>query len=389
MLQYRRSTFRNLFLLFPLLISSGIALAQETVANVVKGSSDAVVLIVTSDSSGQETALGSGFLISDDGEIVTNYHVIRVAESAVAKVSKGEVFPVSGILASDRDRDLAVIKIDGANLPFLTLANDDKLQLGDHVVAIGSPLGLEGTVSDGVISSFREFGGQNWIQTTVPVSHGNSGGPLLDMRGNVVGVITRISEKGQNLNFAIPSDDLNSFLSAHGVRASRAFGDPSRETQPANAQSSDTSAAPRSERESQSKGDELAGRAITYAVCFLALGMIPTWVALYRKHTYKGWVIVLNIIASLIAFGAASTSPLQIFGSLGWMAVLVYSFSKHGRVDQPIQYPGPPHPPQSYPNGQIVKTGPEGVRAVAPKDALDCREAVLYAVEKRTGSYFA
>jgi len=187
---------------------------QQTVADVVKRSSDAVVLIVTSDSTGQETALGSGFLISTDGKIVTNFHVIKDAHSAVVKMSTGAFFPVSGILASDPGRDLAILKINGKSLPFLTLGNNYTPQPGDHVVAIGSPLGLEGTVTDGVISSFRDMDGKKWIQTTAPVSHGNSGGPLLNMNNEVVGVISMgvNPEAGQNLNFAIPASELTALI---------------------------------------------------------------------------------------------------------------------------------------------------------------------------------
>ncbi|MGA7859417.1 MAG: trypsin-like peptidase domain-containing protein, partial [Terracidiphilus sp.] len=101
---------------------------QQTVAEVVKRSGDAVVQIVISDSDGQETALGSGFLISADGEVVTNFHVIKDAHSAVVKLSTGAFFPVSGILASDSDRDLAILKIKGNRLPFLALGSDSKPQ---------------------------------------------------------------------------------------------------------------------------------------------------------------------------------------------------------------------------------------------------------------------
>jgi hypothetical protein len=180
----------------------------------VKRSSDAVVLIVISNSTGLETALGSGFLISADGEIVTNYHVIKEAHSAIVKLSNGAFFPVSGVLASDADKDLAIIKVGGRNLPFLALGNIDKLHVGDHVVAIGSPLGLEGTASDGIVSALRNVSNQDWIQTTAPVSHGNSGGPLLDMSNHVVGVITWgvNIELGQNLNFALPCSEITELL---------------------------------------------------------------------------------------------------------------------------------------------------------------------------------
>lgn len=188
--------------------------AQESVADVVKRSSDAVVLIVISNSAGQETALGSGFLVSADGEIVTNYHVIKEAHSAIVKLSNGAFFPVNGVLASDAEKDLAIIKVNGRNLPFLTLGEIDKLHVGDHVVAIGSPLGLEGTASDGIVSAVRDVSNKKWIQTTAPVSHGNSGGPLLDMTNHVVGVITWgvNLELGQNLNFAAPCSEVTDLL---------------------------------------------------------------------------------------------------------------------------------------------------------------------------------
>lgn len=106
---------------------------QEGVADVVKKSSDAVVLIVISNSAGQETALGSGFIVSADGQIVPNYHVIKEAHSATVKLSNGAFFPVSGVLASDADKDLAIIKVSGKNLPFLQLGEMDSLHVGDHV----------------------------------------------------------------------------------------------------------------------------------------------------------------------------------------------------------------------------------------------------------------
>lgn len=197
---------------FVLAILVSYSAAQENVAELVKRSSDAVVLIVISDSAGQETALGSGFLVSADGEIVTNYHVIKEAHSAIVKLSNGAFFAVNGVLASDANKDLAIIKVSGKNLPFLQLGDIDNLHVGDHVVAIGSPLGLEGTVSDGIVSAVRDVENKKWIQTTAPVSHGNSGGPLLDMSDHVVGVITWGVQEGQNLNFAAPCSEVKELL---------------------------------------------------------------------------------------------------------------------------------------------------------------------------------
>lgn len=202
---------------YPLAVLASYSSAQESVAEVVRRSSDAVVLIVISNSAGQETALGSGFLISADGKIVTNHHVIKDAHSAVVKLSNGAFFPVSGVIASDVDKDLAIIKVSGRNLPFLELGDADNLHVGDHVLAIGSPLGLEGTVSDGIVSALRDVTKMKWIQTTAPVSRGNSGGPLLDMSGHVVGVITWgvNLQLGQNLNFAATANEVKNVLAGH------------------------------------------------------------------------------------------------------------------------------------------------------------------------------
>jgi S1-C subfamily serine protease len=193
---------------------------SSSVSEVVRHSADAVVLIVISDASGKEIALGSGFIISTDGRIVTNYHVIKDAKSAIVKLTNGASFTVDGIIAANSEKDLAIIKVPGRNLAHLEMANTGSIQIGDHVVAIGSPLGLEGSVSDGIISAIRDEGSNKWLQTTAPVSHGNSGGPLLDMNGNIVGVITWgvNTQYGQNLNFAVPSDTLQAVLAtSHAV----------------------------------------------------------------------------------------------------------------------------------------------------------------------------
>jgi len=187
-----------------------------TVTQVVRQTSAAVVQVVVLDESGKEFALGSGFLVSADGKIVTNHHVIEGAHSAIAKLANGSFFPVDGVLAADADKDLVLLKVEGKALPFLTLAPTSGLQVGDHVVAIGSPLGLQGTVTDGIVSGFLdETPNKRLIQTNAAVSHGNSGGPLLDMHGKVVGVISSgvSPDEGQNLNFAIPSEEVRRLLS--------------------------------------------------------------------------------------------------------------------------------------------------------------------------------
>src|SRR6266513_2579165 len=189
--------------------SARTALAQQTfgdLSQLVKSSIDAVVLIVVNDAAGKQVLEGSGFLVSPDGRIVTNHHVIAGASSATVKLNNGAFFPVEGIIADDPEHDLALIKVPGKNLPYLGLGDSDSLTVGQRVLAIGSPLGLENSVSDGIVSGFRKFDdGKNWIQTTAPASHGNSGGPLLVMDGKVAGVLTWKVGEGENLNFAAPS----------------------------------------------------------------------------------------------------------------------------------------------------------------------------------------
>jgi len=210
-------TLRRRWLGFCVLTLALLSCAQtkeQTVPEIVKNSSDAVVLVVTADSTGKDTGFGSGFIVSPEGEIVTNYHVIQGAHSAVAKLANGAFFFVDGVLGVDLDRDLAILKVSGKNLPFLKLADSDTLQIGEHVVAIGSPLGLQNTVSDGIVSGVTEVTpNQKLIQTTAPVSGGNSGGPLLNSQGTVVGVIKASIVEGQNLNFAVPIGQVRSLLS--------------------------------------------------------------------------------------------------------------------------------------------------------------------------------
>jgi hypothetical protein len=159
-------------------------------------------------------ALGTGFLVSPDGAIVTNYHVIKTGNVAVVKFPDGTALSVDGVLASDKVRDLAIIKIHGKTFRSLTLGNSDRVQIGEDVVAIGNPLGLELTVSNGIVSGVRtvEKEGGKFLQVTAPISHGSSGGPLFNMAGEVIGITSMYFEGGENLNFAIPVNDAKLLL---------------------------------------------------------------------------------------------------------------------------------------------------------------------------------
>lgn len=185
---------------------------KKDIPTIAKSAKEAIVTIVTANND-EPIALGSGFLVSSDGAIATNYHVIASGNVAVVKFADGTVLPVDGVLAIDKIHDLAIVKVHGKTFQTLTLGNSDQIEVGEAVVAIGNPLGLELTVSNGILSGVRitkEEG--KFLQTTAPISHGSSGGPLFNMFGEVVGVNTLYLEGGESLNFAIPVNDVKNLL---------------------------------------------------------------------------------------------------------------------------------------------------------------------------------
>ncbi len=157
------------------------------------------------------TGLGSGFIVSEEGYIVTNEHVIEGATEINVVLSTNKTYPAQ-LVAADEKLDLAVIKIDAKEkLPALEFGNSDKVRVGDWVIAIGNPYGLDHTVTVGVISAKgrpvtienRRF--QNLLQTDASINPGNSGGPLIDLNGRVIGVNTAVNASAQGIGFAIPS----------------------------------------------------------------------------------------------------------------------------------------------------------------------------------------
>jgi S1-C subfamily serine protease len=189
-------------------------LLPKDIPAIARSASGSVVSIIMSDNAGRAIAGGSGFVISANGQIVTNYHVIQHGTVAIVKFPDGAFFAVDGILTFDKARDIAVIKAHGQGFRPLTLGDSDRLQVGEYVVAIGNPLSLESTVSNGIVSGIRgaETEGGKLLQITAPISHGSSGGPLFDMSGEVVGITTLYFTSGENLNFAIPINDVKALL---------------------------------------------------------------------------------------------------------------------------------------------------------------------------------
>lgn len=174
--------------------------AVLTTEELFRSASPAVLLVEVYDDEGHARGRGSGFVVSNDGAAITNYHVIRGAYRASAKFGDGTFAPVLGVVAYDPGHDVAVVKIQAVSPPTLKLGNSDNVHIGDHIVAIGSPLGLQNTVSEGIVSALRG----NIIQMSAPVSPGSSGGPVLNTNGEVVGISTLSVTAGQNLNFAAP-----------------------------------------------------------------------------------------------------------------------------------------------------------------------------------------
>ncbi len=173
----------------------------ESVANgwaeIVAHARPAVVVIET------DKGLASGFVIKPDGTIVTNHHVVADATAMVVKLASGEVYRNVYLLSSDPIDDLAFLKIEAVDLPTIPLGNSNDVQVGEEVLLVGAPQGLEQTVSNGLISGIRLDEGVRVLQTSAAASPGSSGGPLLNRNGEAVGVMSFKVVNGENLNFTI------------------------------------------------------------------------------------------------------------------------------------------------------------------------------------------
>lgn len=188
------------------LFGAGGAHAQ-TAQQIARKAFDSTVLLVMEDANGQPLSLGSGFFVGD-GQIASNFHVIEGASDGYAKLVDGDVkYGIDGVVAVDMEHDLVILKVS-AQSPTLPLGDSRAVQIGEPVYAVGNPQGLEGTFSQGIISSIREIEGDNLLQITAPISPGSSGGPVLNGKGEVIGVSVATFRGGQNLNFAIPANYL-------------------------------------------------------------------------------------------------------------------------------------------------------------------------------------
>ncbi|MBE9145947.1 trypsin-like peptidase domain-containing protein [Planktothrix mougeotii LEGE 06226] len=169
----------------------------------------------------QQRGQGSGFIVDSSGIILTNSHVIKGADKVTVTLKDGRQFQ-GEVRGSDDPSDLAVIKINGNNLPVAPLGNSSEVQVGDWAIALGNPLGLDNTVTLGIVSTLNRPSSQvgipdkrlDFIQTDAAINPGNSGGPLLNDRGEVIGINTAIRADGQGIGFAIPIDAAKSIQAA-------------------------------------------------------------------------------------------------------------------------------------------------------------------------------
>ena len=197
------------FLLGPLTVSAFQNAAVEKARNQSQG----IVVIVSLDDQGRELGQGSGFIVTENGAVVTSLHVVRGATKLRVKLPNGDVYQTDEVIDFDADKDIAIIKVKGFQLPVVKLGDSDRTEVGEQVVAISSPEGLTNSLSTGVISGVRRLSTHRVFQITAPISQGSSGGALFDSNGAVIGIATYILRSGQNINFAVPINYVRGMIS--------------------------------------------------------------------------------------------------------------------------------------------------------------------------------
>ena len=185
---------------FPCLFAASVC-SSKTATEVYEQASASMVVVMNVDPQAKKQSTGTGVVLAD-GQVVTNCHVIKNTQQLTVRTA-GHDYPAS-LLHSDWPRDLCSLKVAGLNAPAVLRGDSKSLKVGAKVYALGTPKGLALTLSDGIVSGFRERTGGRYIQTTAAISRGSSGGGLFDERGALVGLTTFYMADGQNLNFAIP-----------------------------------------------------------------------------------------------------------------------------------------------------------------------------------------
>jgi tetratricopeptide (TPR) repeat protein len=203
-------TVKIFFLFLFLTAIQTLASAQDYLPELVKRVKPSAVAIETFDARGNTLSRGSGFFVGAD-KIITNRHVIEKANRVEVHLFDGKKFPAKGVLAIDGEGDLAVLQVEIPSQSAVPLPIVRSVpQEGESIVVIGNPFGLEGSVSNGIVSAVREISGYGKIiQITAPISPGSSGSPVVNMSGQVIGVATLQAAEGQSLNFAVPAERIS------------------------------------------------------------------------------------------------------------------------------------------------------------------------------------
>jgi len=216
------SIYSFLFLLF---CNANIYSQNLSAEKIYKKTSDAVVVIQSYNDKDELIKQGSGVIIKDKGYVITNYHVIAGSERIEISHNK-KIIPFSDIIGIDVNKDILIIKIGKIKVPTLKICGSNSLVVGQKIYTIGSPLGFENTISEGIISGLRNHGemGRDFIQITASISPGSSGGAVVNDKGELIGISTLSARDGQNLNFVIPIEDVLS-VDLHSYSENNAYKD--------------------------------------------------------------------------------------------------------------------------------------------------------------------
>jgi Flp pilus assembly protein TadD len=189
-----------------LLFFPAISICWGDADAIYKDNNASVVVVLAIDREGKSLSQGSGFIVREDGAVVTNYHVISGATDVIVKTGE-KIAKVEGVLYVDPENDVAIIKLEGKEYSKVRIGDPGKLRVGEKVYVIGSPRGMENTVSEGILSGIREIDAERkLLQMTAAISPGSSGGPVFNAQGEVIGIATLILAETQNLNFAMPAN---------------------------------------------------------------------------------------------------------------------------------------------------------------------------------------
>ncbi len=209
---------RLVFLVTALLTAGPAWLQAQDLKELARNAKYSVVALNILDAFGAELGSGSGFFVDPSGLIVTNFHVIERGRRIEAVLSNERRLEIAGVMATDEDNDLAVLKVDSGPFPALSLGDSASVEAGERVVVLGNPRGLAGTLSEGIVSNVWKdemlpHGKRGTaLQITAAISPGSSGSPVMNLDGEVVGVAVSQVLGGQNLNFAVPSQAVRELL---------------------------------------------------------------------------------------------------------------------------------------------------------------------------------